>query len=471
MMKFLKKAPLAAGVAMAMVSGGAQAQFNGIDVNLSVNPAAGGMGGAAYTKPEEVSAAVFGNPATLTQFKGFNMNFGAAFARVHASNEQTFAGPTGTFTNKSISDADNYLAPNFGVSLEIAPGMVFAIGFEADSAIGADYRDDPLMLVGGAAPSLGFTTPITLPLIVELLSFNANLGLGYEVTDKLSVGVSGTVAFGMVQLGTTGPTTGITEFGVATGNPGLTDFGGTTSSVHDIGFGASIGATYALSDKIMFSGTVKTPTEYNFRKAIHSTVPAAFGKDAWQSLRVETPLEVIAGVALEDLFIPNLLVEADVSWKNWESAATLEDVWEDQFMVALGGRYTMDKWIFRAGYQWSEPLSKKSHGNTLNGLCGLGSIPLGACADAAGFGAVANDVISIVQTSLLPVLMEHTFSVGIGYNFTDSVRVDGYAQFSPAEELKRNTPNLEALAGLPATEFKGDVDVVLMGIGINVAMP
>src|SRR5690606_19896595 len=50
----------------------------GTDLNLSLKPIAGGMAGAAYTRPQEVSSALFGNPATLTQFKGFNFGLGAA---------------------------------------------------------------------------------------------------------------------------------------------------------------------------------------------------------------------------------------------------------------------------------------------------------------------------------------------------------------------------------------------------------
>jgi len=274
----------------------------------------------------------------LRQFEGLNMNFGASFLMTDVTNKQTFTGPTGTFSNRATSDADGYLIPNFGMALELSPGLVIGIGLEGDSGFGADYRDDPIQLTAGAAPSLGFPTPIALPLLVEFISFSSNIALGYEVTEKLSVGVAGTVGFGFLQFGTAGQTTGITAFGVATGNPGLTDFGGTTASTHDVAFGASIGATYALNDQVTIGATLKSKKEYNFKRVVHSTVAAG---DGWQDIPLGTPMEVTVGIAMDELFLPGLLVEADLIWKQWSKAPALKDVWDDQFSVVLGARYNM----------------------------------------------------------------------------------------------------------------------------------
>lgn len=53
-----------------LLSNVAQATNIGSDSNLGYKPVAGAMGDAAYTAPQEASAAIFGNPATLTQFEG-----------------------------------------------------------------------------------------------------------------------------------------------------------------------------------------------------------------------------------------------------------------------------------------------------------------------------------------------------------------------------------------------------------------
>ena len=154
----LKKSVIATGVAIALASSGAQAISAGTDINLSAKAKAGGMAGAAYTMPQEASAAVFGNPATLTQFKGFSMNFGASFLGLKSVDVDTDTAGVGN-SGKSHSDADNYIIPDFGMTLEVAPGLVIGTGLEVDAGLGADYRDDPINLIG--APGA-----ITLPLNV-----------------------------------------------------------------------------------------------------------------------------------------------------------------------------------------------------------------------------------------------------------------------------------------------------------------
>jgi len=470
MAKNIMKRPFITSAVLALASTSVQANFSGIDLNLGINPAAGGMAGAAYTRPEESTAAIFGNPATLTQFKGYNMNFGASYLMIDATNDQRFSGPTGTFENHSVSAADSYLIPSFGLSVELAEGLVLGLGLETDGGLGADYRDDPIQLTAGAAPSLGFPTPVSLPVLIELISFNANIGLGYEVTEKLSVGVSGTIGFGMFQFGTAGPTSGITAFGAATGNPGLTDFGGTTASVHDIGIGASLGATYALTARTMLSATIKSEVEYNFENGVHSTVAPGNG---WQDLTIQTPMEVIVGVSTEELFLPGLLAELDLIWKDLSKASTLQDVWDDQLTAALGARYTTGDWVFRLGYKWVEPqqLSANQAGNAIGTLQGVGSLPLGATADMAGFGAVADDLLGIVQTTLTPVIMEHTLSFGVGYNVSETIRIDGYVSHAFKGHEKRYTPSLNGLAGLPASELEANTSTTWAGLGINIALP
>jgi len=125
------------------------------------------------------------------------------------------------------------------------------------------------------------------------------------------------------------------------------------------------------------------------------------------------------------------------------------------------------------GYKWSEPqqLSANHANNTIGGLNGLGTLPLGDTADAVGFGAVAGDILGLAQAVLTPVIMEHTVSFGVGYNFNEMVRIDSYVSYGMKGTDKRYTPNLNGLAGLPATEFRGSTADTWVGLGVNVAMP
>ena len=45
-------------------------QGYGTDTQNVLTPAAGGMAGVSLAEPQDVPAAIFGNPATLTQFHG-----------------------------------------------------------------------------------------------------------------------------------------------------------------------------------------------------------------------------------------------------------------------------------------------------------------------------------------------------------------------------------------------------------------
>ncbi len=540
-MRTFNKTPLAlgvaAGMAMLVASTGAQAASAGTDLNLSAHTIAGGMAGAAYTRPQEASAAVFGNPATLTQFPGVNFNFGAtliSLTDIQVETDTTLHVGAGDFAFHEDHDsgADNYIVPTLGISLQVSPNLTLGLGLEADAGLGADYRDDPLQLFAGAVngantafgPLVGLEMlngPVAAPLLVEVISFNANIAAGYKVNNALSVGGALTIGFGLAQLGTSGPTTGFDAIsdlvidgalglgtvGDATISNGgvLSDWGGTTSSVHDISLGWTLGATYIVADGITTSLAVKSPVEYKFKNIIYGN-PATTGgglvdgnsANGWQHLDVEQPLEVIAGVALEDVIAPNLLVELDVVWKNWSEADAYEYAYEDQFLVNLGAQYVMGDWSFRAGYSWAEEILKDTPESTLGQLTGLGNLPLGegaAALDVAtGLGIVeplAVDFIEIVQMSLLPVIFEHSFTAGAGYNFTDAVSVNGFVSYSLGEEAERDLEVAAAALdiGLGLIDAaNGDTGAfvstgtessitqnmgseIFVGIGINVALP
>jgi len=266
----------------------------------------------------------------------------------------------------------------------------------------------------------------------------------------------------------------------------LSNWGGTTSSVHDIGFGWSLGATYIVADGITTSLAVKSPVEYKFKNIIYGN-PATTGggmvdgnsANGWQHLDVEQPLEVIAGVALEDVLAENLLVELDVVWKNWSDADAYEYAYEDQFLVNLGAQYSTGNWSFRAGYSWAEEILQDKPSSTLGQLTGLGNLPLGegaAALDGSGLldnspvvEALATDFIDIVQMSLLPVIFEHTFTAGAGYNFTDAVSVNGFVSYSLGEEEERDlaTAALAADIGLGLIDAANNMDIGTGALGLN----
>jgi long-chain fatty acid transport protein len=72
----------------------ARGQGYGTDTQNVLAPAAGGMAGVSVALPQDVPSAVFGNAATLTQFRGPQFTLGGAWVEGY---------PTVTATSTSTS--------------------------------------------------------------------------------------------------------------------------------------------------------------------------------------------------------------------------------------------------------------------------------------------------------------------------------------------------------------------------------
>ncbi|QFY43213.1 long-chain fatty acid transport protein [Candidatus Methylospira mobilis] len=392
----------------------------GTDLDLSLQPIAGGMAGAAFTRPQEVAAALFGNPATLSLFKGYNFEFGASILEPQVTNTQTSNG----YSNSSPSQASNYIAPVAAVSGEVLPDVVLAGGLNVDSGLGANYTGSPIN--AGAGKGLGGNGSggaATLPLLDELLSFSANIGAGWAATPDLSLGAAVTIGFGLAQLGTSGNTSGLQGL---TGN-----FGGTTSSVHNISARGAFGVTYKVIDELTVSASLKTPLQYNYANVVSTTVG---GTQQYQSIKITQPLEVQWGLAGNVL--PNWLIEADALWKNWSNSSLYQDIYQDQFLALLGTQYTAGSWSFRGGYSYATALLRNNPNGTIGGLSGVGTLPF----NTAVSGVLnSNDLTKVVQTTLAPVVWQNTLTAGLGYAFTDHFRLDGWGAYAFQQNYTAST--------------------------------
>jgi long-chain fatty acid transport protein len=439
----LRRAGGLGGAAVLMLaSNSAFAIATGTDLNLSMKAASGGMAGAAYTKPQEASAAVFGNPATMTQFGGTNFNFGAGYLVPELEVTQTGAGALdGVTGNVSKSGAENYVAPDLAVTHELGNGWYLGAGIEADAGLGADYRPSPLTV-----PSLSANPAVTgIPLVVELVSFNVNLAAAKKVTPQTSVGAALTIGFGMAQLGTVGPA------GAALAG---TEAGGTSGSVHAFSVGGSLGVTHQLNPDLLLSAAVKSSVKYDFKNIVWGGSPA-LGGVGFQNLGVEQPLEVVLGAAYD--IAPNWMVEADLVWKNWSRAATYQDIYNDQFMLAVGSQYKTGPWSLRLGYSYAQDILRDTPNSTLGGLTNLGLVPLNV------------ELNKLVQMSLVPVVFNHTLTAGVGYDLSKNIRLDTFAALALKGDATRTTNLGVGLTGMPVgpETYKADIKVWAAGVGLS----
>lgn len=440
----LRRAGGLGGAAVLMLaSNSAFAIATGTDLNLSMKAASGGMAGAAYTKPQEASAAVFGNPATMTQFGGTNFNFGAAYLVPELEVTQTGAGALdGVTGNVSKSGAENYVAPDLAVIHELGNGWYLGAGIEADAGLGADYRTSPITV-----PSLSANPAVTgVPLVVELVSFNVNLAAAKKLTPQTSVGAALTIGFGMAQLGTVGPA------GAALN--GL-EVGGTSGSVHAFSVGGSLGVTHQVNSDLLLSAAVKSSVKYDFKNIVWGGAPASGGV-GFQNLGVEQPLEVVLGAAYD--IAPNWMVEADLVWKNWSRAATYQDVYNDQFLLAVGSQYKTGPWSLRLGYSYAQDVLRDTpNDGALGSVKNLGLVPLNG------------DLNKLVQMSLVPVVFNHTLTAGVGYDLTRNIRLDTFAALALKADATRTTNIGAGLTGAPvgSETYKADIKVWSAGVGLS----
>ena len=72
-----------------MLSQSAWVQTYGIGLHNSVMPVSGGMGGASFTRPQDVQSAINANPATMSQFRGTTTGFGGVFIEPTCNFTQT----------------------------------------------------------------------------------------------------------------------------------------------------------------------------------------------------------------------------------------------------------------------------------------------------------------------------------------------------------------------------------------------
>ena len=148
-------------------------QGYGTDTQNVLTPAAGGMAGVSLALPQDVPAAVFGNPATLSQFHGTQFCLGGGWVEGYP----TVTSPT--IPDGVTSRTQGFAAPEVGVTQDLrsigVPGTL-GLGLAGLSGLGAEYR--------GMAPGT-FVNNISS----QYLVLGINAGLGVQLSDKLSAGL------------------------------------------------------------------------------------------------------------------------------------------------------------------------------------------------------------------------------------------------------------------------------------------
>lgn len=386
------RASALSAVLMGALASSAHAANYGTDLNLTMMPAAGGMGGVGIARPQDTSASVFGNPATLGQFgDATRFSFGATFYKPDVRDTHD-GSATGTPWSAD-SDASDYLLPNLSIVQPLGDRFTLGLGITPIAGIGSDFRSVP----GSLSP------------LAELIVWGANAGLAYQIDDNWSVGGTVTLGNGYFQAG-------LVENG---------------ASVHSYGVRATLGTTYETGGTT-FGAYYRSPLSIEYENA------TKFSATGFHDLTVEQPQEVAFGIANASLMNGNLLIEADVTWKNWEQADFYRDIYEDQTIFALGAQLTRGKLSWRVGYSYADSPIKDNVGSNVGEATSL---------LAGGATVQLNPVlVRYLQATNAEVIWKHQITAGLGYKLNDNFRIDVHAAAALEEEERIGGTNVEASA-------------------------
>jgi long-chain fatty acid transport protein len=386
----------------------AQATTYGTDVNNTALPATGGMAGASVARTVEGAAAVFGNPANLTQYKdGTTFSFGATFLDPEIKVKHD--GSTSGGAWEGSSNADKYLIPTIAVTQGMGglglEDLVLGLGLTATGA-GSDFRDVP----GSLGPN------------GEVIIFMANVGAAYQVTDKLSLGLMATIGNGYAQA----------------------SLNSNSSSAHNYGLRATLGATYDMGATSV-GGYYRSPLKITYEDYISNGysapgvgIPTAPGEDSYWSDAWQQPQEFAIGIANNSLMDGNLQINADIIYKDYSGADFYKDFFRDQTVYALGGQLTTGKAQWRLGYSYARDPLKRSF---KQGVIGIGNNPTIGFPGGTGQIPINSAVVEYFQATNAGAIWEHSISAGFGYQLLPMLRVDAHAAFAPSEKQNVGAAN------------------------------
>ena len=356
---------------------------NGLNLN-GMGTKAISMGGAFIGLADDFSA-VYWNPAGLTQLKKTNFTLFSSFII-----------PTGTYEYAPAgidmeTESAVHIAPALSFFKPVSENLVIGLAAYATAGSGAEWNGSDLVPFNPMV-QLGDTTPYTWKSQVGALAISPVAA--FKVGDSLSIGLSLNIIYGMIDMK----------------RPAMGQY---TEKLNGIGFGATIGLMYKLSDAFSFGLTYKTPFKVKAEGDATMSGMAAMQMptESVATREVTWPMWLGGGIAIKPM--DKLTITFDVQYTNWAKLDTipmifdeaiwkmdmgtgsLEDGsaftlhWDDAIQIRGGMEYLLsDSFAIRAGY-YNDP--GPSPANTLN--------------------------------ILLPSITYNVFCVGIGYK-TEKMNLD-----------------------------------------------
>lgn len=308
----------------------AMAQPFGSELHNTLTPGAGAMAGASIAAPQDVAAALNGNPATLAQLGGTQFIFGSAWAEGTYNASYDGSVPAlnllglSTFSAKSM--AQGSAIPNIGVTYALdgfGRPITVGMGLLPVAGLAVDFRHVP----GSGGVS------------AEYLNLGTASVVGVQLTDRLSLGASGQVGYAVFEGG----------------------FVETSSASADYAMRGTVGLNYNVLTSTIVGAYYQTKESFTFDNAILLA-------GTFRDIHMSQPENVGLGVANTALMEGQLLLAADFLYKNWSNAAFWRAVYKDQFVVQLGAQLTIGRARWRCGYAYNTNPMRTGVGDDIGGV-------------------------------------------------------------------------------------------------------
>lgn len=366
-----------------------------------------GMGGAFVAQASDPSA-IFFNAAGLGFQTGLNIMAGATIIMPKSD----FTGPTPSTTTTDM-ESQTFYPPHAYVTYALENGVAFGVGFFAPFGLGTKWADD---WVGRY-----------LAVQTDLQALYINPTVAYKINEKVSVGVGFSYIMGNVELTQRVPTFSTLLPPTPAANDGWVSLKGDGT-----GFSFNAGVLYKASEKVSLGLSYRSLSTIKFEgdavftdmQALATFFPGGTGKT-----ELPMPADLKAGIAYN--VNEKLTVEADFEYVFWnaykelkldipdgpnfpitgeplQTASVDEKDYKNAYLVRLGGEYSLEKLALRLGFVY--------------------------------------DMSPVPDKSLEPLLPDSDRLegiIGLGYMFSENVRVDAAYQYIKASERTVTSPTNE----------------------------
>lgn len=291
--------------------------------------------GNAFVATADSAAAVFYNPAGLTQLSAPEVQ-GGAYSIV-LGNKAKVAGETAEAKNEL------QVAPNMYYAQPFNDRLSFGFGVNSPFGLGTDWGRNN-----------NFSPVVTQ---AQLIFASATSAVAYKVTDQLSLGASFSVNYADLKLeqGLRNPATGGAIPGTYLRYTG-----------EDVGFSGAVGVRWQPCEQHAFGLIYSSKSTFDLSGKTEISPGFGAPNDSSADLDFMTPARLAGGYS----YRPNSRwnIEANIEWLDWDSLNTLNlrsntvggstripFNWQSSFIYELGASYTTDQgYILSAGYDYNQ---------------------------------------------------------------------------------------------------------------------